>query len=223
MKDRRAAALMLALWGAGGAGPPQPRHLIYLHGRIVQEQQSARPRSPRFGFYELEQIKEALRQRGFVVSAEIRPKSASESDAADHVVEQIRRLLGTGVPPDHVTVVGASMGGAIALPASARLSNSDLRFCVLGGCLSESVRGLKAEQGRIPSGHVLSIREASDDVTGPCPTWNDGLAAPPSLRAREIVLDTGRSHGFLYRPLPEWVDPVAKWAGGNEAGASARR
>lgn len=23
---------------------------------------------------------------------------------------------------------------------------------------------------------------------------------------------TGLAHGFLYRPLPEWVDPVVEWA-----------
>jgi len=35
----------------------------------------------------------------------------------------------------------------------------------------------------------------------------------PSLVAREMVLNTGLSHGFFYRPLPEWVDPVVAWAG----------
>ena len=39
------------------------RHLIYLHGRIVQEQQSARPRHPQFGYYELEEILDAFRDR----------------------------------------------------------------------------------------------------------------------------------------------------------------
>jgi pimeloyl-ACP methyl ester carboxylesterase len=201
-----------AAWGAPAA---TPRHLLYLHGRIVQEEQSARPRSARFGFYELESIKDALRGRGFFVSDGIRPKAITESEAADRVVEEVRGLLGRSVPPDRVTVVGASMGGAIALLASARLQNPGLRFCVLGACLSRSVAGLRSEEGRIPSGHVLSIREASDDVVGECATWRDDLASP-SLRAREIVLHTGRSHGFLYQPLPEWVEPVVRWAKGDE-------
>jgi hypothetical protein len=29
---------------------------------------------------------------------------------------------------------------------------------------------------------------------------------------REILLDTGLRHGFLYRPLREWVEPVVDWA-----------
>jgi hypothetical protein len=103
----------------GGADDPAaPRHLIYLHGRILQEQQSARPRHPRFGYYEMGAILAAFRDRGFVVSGEVRPKSATVDDSADRVVAQVRRLLDSGVPADHVTVVGGSMGAGIALVAS---------------------------------------------------------------------------------------------------------
>jgi len=189
----------------------RPRHLIYLHGRIVQEQQSARPRHPQFGYYELEKILDTFRDRGFDVSGEIRPQSASVSESADRVVAQVLRLLGSGVPADHITVVGGSMGAAIALVASARLQNPDVRFCVLGACLSQSVQGLLADERKAPSGHVLAIREATDDSTSACKPWKTDLDSR-SLVAREIVIHTGLSHGFLYRPLPEWVNPVVEWA-----------
>jgi hypothetical protein len=194
------------------AEQPAPRHLIYLHGRIVQDQQSARPRHPRFGYYEMEAITAAFRTRGFAVSGEIRPKSATVATSADRVVAQVRRLLDSGVPAEHVTVVGASMGAAIALEAAARLQQPRLRLAVLGACLSGSIRDMVAREGRGPSGHLLSIREASDNVTEPCPSWKNASGRSPSLDAREIVLHTGLAHGFLYRPLPEWVDPVAEWA-----------
>jgi pimeloyl-ACP methyl ester carboxylesterase len=209
------AAIAVLLAGSGErvfADAVSPRHLIYLHGRIVQEEQRARPRHPRFGYYELEKIKDALRGRGFVVSADIRPRSASVSESADRVVAQVRRLLGSGVPAGHVTVVGASMGGAIALVASARLQNPDVRFCILGGCLSESVHRLPIDEGKAPSGHILSIREASDDLTRSCPTWSQDHASESPLFAREIVLHTGLGHGFHYQPLKEWLDPVVEWA-----------
>jgi len=205
------AALLTASSGGLVGDPKHPRHLIYLHGRIVQEQQSARPKHPQFGTYELEKILDAFRKRGFVVSGEIRPKSASPRDAADHVVEQMRQLLQSGVDADHITVVGASMGAEIALLASARLQNPGVRFCVLGACLSETVSRLGAEEGKAPRGRILAIREASDDLGGPCAPWKD-LPSGSALFAREIVLHTGLSHGFLYRPLPEWVDPTAEWA-----------
>lgn len=152
--------------------------------------------------------------RGFVVSGDIRPKSATVSDAADRVVAQVRSLLASGVPAERVTIVGGSMGAAIGLVASARLQNPSLRFAVLGPCLTESVPRLRAEEGKAPSGAILSIREATDDAGGPCAEWKDGSAYRPALVAREIVLNTGLKHGFLYRPLPEWVDPVVGWASG---------
>ncbi len=212
-----AAAACLALaptagTGAGDAGPA--RHLIYLHGRIVQETQSARPEHPKFGFYELEQIREAFRGRGFVVTSELRPQALAVSDAADRVVAEVRELLRSGVPADHVTVVGASMGASITYLAAVRLENPDLRFVTLGSCLHENVRHLVDEEGRGPSGHLLSIRETSDDLTGPCTPWTGDLDSRSKLEAREIVLSTGLSHGFIYRPLPEWVEPAVAWAKG---------
>jgi hypothetical protein len=88
----------------------------------------------------------------------------------------------------------------------------NLRFCVLGVCLSESVRELLAGEGKGPSGRVLAIREASDESTANCPSWTKEMEAGTPIAAREIILDTGLSHGFLYRPLPEWVNPVVEWA-----------
>ena len=212
----RSALLAIAIFSAGSlpvtADEPAPRHLIYLHGRIVQDQQSARPQHPRFGYYEMEAILGAFRKRGLAVTGEIRPKSASVAESADRVVEQVRHLLDSGAPASHVTVVGASMGAAIALEAAARLQQPGLRFAVLGACLSGSVRDILAREARGPSGHVLSVREASDELTEPCPSWKTEPGRLPALEAREIVLHTGLGHGFLYRPLPEWVNPVAEWA-----------
>lgn len=196
---------------AGRAAPP-PRHLIYQHGRIVQEQQSARPQHPRYGFYELEQILEAFRKRGFVVSSEIRPKSLSPGESADRLVQQIRELLASGVAADRITVVGASMGAYISLRASARLQQPAVRFCLLGACRKESFRDVLAEEGKAPSGHLLFIREASDETSADCaPATGDAEPGSPSV-TRELVINTGLSHGFLYRPLPGWLNPVVEWA-----------
>jgi hypothetical protein len=103
------------------------------------------------------------------------------------------------------------MGASIAFLASARLQNPGVRFGTLGACLSENVRALVAEHGIGPSGHLLSIREESDDLSNSCPAWK-GDPKVPNLVAREIVLSTGLRHGFLYRPLPEWLNPIADWA-----------
>jgi len=110
------------------------------------------------------------------------------------------------------TSLGASMGATIALVASARLQNPEVRFAVLGPCLSTSVPRLVATEEKGPSGPLLSIREASDDFAGPCTVWKEGPESPSALHVREIVLETGLRHGFLYTPLPEWVKPVMEWS-----------
>ena len=108
---RLAAVTLLLAASAGGADGGPPRHLIYLHGRIIQEQQSSRPRHPEYGYYELEAILRTFREKGFTVEGEIRPKAASVSDSADRVVARVRALLDEGVPADRISVLGASMGG----------------------------------------------------------------------------------------------------------------
>lgn len=194
------------------AEEPGPRHLIYLHGRIVQDQQSPRPRHPEFGYYELEQILAAFRERGFVVAGAIRPKGESPSASADRVVGQIRSLVASGVPASRITVVGGSMGAWIALVASVRLQDPALRFCVLGVCLSQSVPVLLREHGQKPAGRILAIREASDEASEPCAAWSGDASRSAKLVVREIVTSTGLRHGFLYRPLREWVEPALEWA-----------
>jgi len=202
-----ALAASLAVADEGG-----PRHLIYLHGRIVQEQQDPRPRHPAWGYYELEKILETFRQRGFVVTGEIRPKERSLSASADVVVEQLRRLRSEGVPPERVVVVGGSMGAAIGLLASVRLQDPELRLAVLGACMSQTVPLLVSDHGAGPKGHILSFRDTSDETSEPCPAWSPPAAGSAGLEVREVVLSTGLHHGFLYRPLPEWVEPVVEWA-----------
>jgi len=207
-----AAALILSSSLAASASEPAARHLIYLHGRIVQEQQSARPKHPDFGYYELDQIVETFEKRGFSVTDGIRPKAATLDESAAKVVDQVRTLLASGVPASRIAVVGGSMGAAIALRASLRLQNPAVSFSVLGACMSQSVPQLLSEYGQRPAGRILAIREKSDETSEPCPPWSDDARSRTTLSVRELVLETGLRHGFLYRPLPEWVEPVVEWS-----------
>lgn len=209
------AATLIAASALAADRPPAPaRHLIYLHGRIVQDQQSLRPQHAEYGHYEMAAITEALRKHGFTVTAEIRPKGTSVTEAADDVVQQVRRLLASGVAADHITILGASMGAAIALRAAARLQEPHVRFALLGPCLSLNVPAVAAEEGAHPAGRLLVIRDESDISSADCAKWSDDETRPDSFRAREVVIDTGLGHGYLYRPLAAWLDPVAQWAGG---------
>ena len=103
------------------------RYLFYLSGYIVAAG-NTRPMSPKFGVYEYEQILETFKQDGFVVLSEARKQDREIAPYAQKVAAQVRQLLKAGVPPDHITVVGASQGSWIAMLASTYLQNRNLNF-----------------------------------------------------------------------------------------------
>jgi DNA-binding transcriptional regulator YiaG len=57
-------------------------------------------------------------------------------------------------------------------------------------------------------GHVLSIYEKTDK-TGSCGKLAKKRTETTSFK--EIVIETGLSHGAFYRPLATWVNPVKTW------------
>lgn len=182
------------------------RYLFYLHGLII-ENEGVRPTSPKFGVYEYEEILEAFKGRGFIVISEARPKGTDPEQYAAKVVGQIEGLLRAGVPPRHVTVVGASRGGAIAMIASTRLKNRRVKFVVMAACGDWDVY---KKVGIDLWGEILSIYDVNDDVAGTC---SDFFRRSTGVSKREeAALRLGLGHGILYRPLKEWVDLAAAWA-----------
>ena len=184
---------------------PSARYLVYLHGAII-ETQGVRPTHPRFGIYEYRQILEQFADRGFVVISEARPEGTDGTLYAGVVVNQVRELLAAGVPPGHVTVVGFSKGGGIAIAASSGLANDDVNFVFMAACNP----WLDSHPEIVARGRLLSLRELSDEFVGSCERLFERSPSPHDHL--EIVLEIGGGHGAFYRPLPEWVDPLVVWA-----------
>ena len=183
---------------------PAARYLIYLHGAII-EAQGARPTHPRFGVYEYEEILEVLAGRRFVVISEARPAGTDGTVYAAKVVGQVETLLAAGVPPEHVTVVGFSKGGGIAITASSLLANDRLNFVFMGACGP----WYESRPEIVPRGRLLGLREASDELVGTCETLFDRAAGS---ERREVVTELGGGHGAFYRPRSEWIGSVVEWA-----------
>ena len=181
------------------------RYLFYLHGRIVEE--SRRPISPQYGAYEYDEILNTFKSRGFVVISEQRRKGTEVEQYATKVTEQVKQLLKAGVPPRNITIVGASQGSFIAMLASTHLKNRDVKFVFIAGCA--------AEAGFLDMvdlhGNVLSIYEKSDGA-GTCEKFR--ADATGIAKYEELQLQTGLRHGFIYRPMTEWVEPAISWARG---------
>jgi hypothetical protein len=217
--------LLFAACCGGAAGPSEPaaaqptaevqatarRHLIYLHGRIVEDQ-GPRPTHPRFGIYEYRQILDAFAAAGFEVSSEQRPAGTRAPDAALVAASEIRQLIDRGVPARDITVVGFSKGGVIAVLTALELDNPEINFVFIA-CCGSWVENVFGDPDRRISGRMLSIYEASD-TAGSCSALFE--RASPASTTEEIELGLGGGHGAFYRPQPEWIDPVIRWARGQD-------
>lgn len=180
------------------------RYLFYLHGYIV-EAGNTRPTSPKFGVYEYQQILDTFKQSGFVVISEARKQSPEIEPYAAKVAGQVRHLLAAGVPPQNITVVGASQGSWIAMLASTYVKNRGLNFVAIGAC--------SADDGLLElvdlHGNVLFISERTD-LPARCERFRADATGLNDYK--EVETNTGQKHGFLYRPMKEWVEPTVEWA-----------
>ena len=180
------------------------RYLIYLPGYIVNAN-NKRPVSNKWGVYEYEQILETFRKSGFKVISEARTQTTDIEPYASTVANEVRRLLAGGVPAQHVTIVGASQGSWIAMLASTYLKNRDLNFVFIAAC--------SADPGFLKlvdlHGNILSIYEKTD-VAHSCQDYR--IDATGVNEWKEIEVNTGLKHGFLFKPIKEWVEPTIEWA-----------
>lgn len=181
------------------------RYLFYLHGRIIEEK-GIRPTDERFGVYEYEAILQALADRGFVVISEARPKGTDGKQYAPKVVGQINALLKAGVPPQHVTVIGASKGAVITMLVSTLLKNRDVNFVIMSNCNDWVQKNFEIDL----HGNVLSIYDMNDEFGDTCQKFFE--RATGLNRRKEIELKLGTGHAILYKPLKEWIDPAVEWA-----------
>jgi hypothetical protein len=181
-------------------------YLFYISGYIV-EAGNTRPTSPKFGVYEYAQILDTFKQSGFIVISEARKQTTDIESYAAKVAERVRRLLNAGIPAQNITVVGASQGGQITMLISTYLKRRDLNYVVIGAC--------GADEGFLKlvdlHGSVLFIAERTERYPiSLCQRFRDD--ATGLVDHKEVETNTGQEHGFLYRPMKEWVEPTIGWA-----------
>jgi hypothetical protein len=198
-------SLMLSLFILDGMAQ---RYVFYLHGRILEVQgRNAVETDNGFGPYKYDDILDSLRKYNFEVISEVRQKNTDVNAYAELVSKQIGTLLKKGVPAGDITVIGASKGALIAMLVSGLQKNRDLNFIFLAACSEEN---LKAHPINF-WGNILSVYEKSDYYHS-CADFKKQSTGIHHYK--EIEINTGLKHGFLYRPLPEWLHPAIQWASG---------
>lgn len=180
--------------------------MFYLHGRIIEEQ-GIHAVHPEYGSYEYTAILDSLNRHGYNVISEARAKNTDENIYAEKVVKQIDTLLKSGVPAEHIFIVGASKGSAITFLVSEKAMNKKLNFVVLGACYQDQ----NLKEGKLKlCGNFLSFYETSDKWCISCVALFEKQDC--ISKSQEVELNTNKGHGLLYKPYSEWITPLMQWA-----------
>ncbi len=180
------------------------QHIFYLHGSII-EQQGKEAFSEEFGKYELDSIIAALKTENAFVYCEIRKENVDPRDYAMKISKQVDSLIQLQVNPKNITVIGASKGAIIAANVS-DINKNAINYVFLAGNndYQEENNDWKFH------GQVLCFYDTSDGIAGKNYNyWKNNKNYTTTIQ--QIELKTNLGHGFLYKPLPEWVIPTKRW------------
>lgn len=183
--------------------PNNKTHIFYLHGRIVQEQ-GLNAFSEKFGKYEYSEIIDSLKKIGNEVHAEIRKPNTEFDDYCIYISQQINSLIRSEVNPKDILVIGASMGGVMAMKISS-INPNPINYVFLGA----NNNAIENEFDFNLHGRILGVYEKSDSICNKdYQYWID--KSEETVEFKQIQINTDLGHGFLYRPLKEWINPIKK-------------
>jgi hypothetical protein len=183
------------------------KYLYHLHGRIIEDMGPEKAFSEKFGKYAYKEILKTFEDAGFEVISEARPKDTDVKKYSTRLTNKIKEQIKSGVPAENITVVGASKGSLIAMLTSTKLANKKVKFVIMANCNKWVQENFEIDL----HGKILSIYEKSDTIGGnsceDIKTNSKGIT-----KYKEIEINTGLDHGFLYKPLNQWIEPTIKWA-----------
>lgn len=185
-------------------------YLFFLHNRFI-ETHDLNESHPDYGLCEYEEITTAFKQSGLKVISEKRNGNVNARSYAAKVITQIDSLMDIGVQPKNITIAGTSKGGYIAQYVSTLASNPALNFVFIASHQNSDMQTLPDIQY---CGNILCIFEKSDSF-GVSAIERIDDSAYEIKNFMEIELNTGLGHGFIFKPLKDWMDPTIRWAKGH--------
>ena len=185
------------------------KHVFYLHGMII-EVQGVHAVSDVFGPYKYNDIIAALEATGYSVHSEVRTTKTNFNDFCENISQQITHLINEGVRPQDISVIGASKGAMMAMQIS-DINEHPVNYILLG---ANSDRTENTFNWNL-HGRILGIYEQSDTVAGKDYSyWIDRSSEAKEFQ--QLKINTGLGHGFLYRPIKEWLGPAKDWMAQNK-------
>ncbi|QZK99425.1 alpha/beta hydrolase [Flavobacterium psychrophilum] len=182
-------------------------YIFFLHNKFVEEN-DIEVEHPEYGKAEYSEIIKEFEKDDFIVLSEKRKKNTDTELYAEKIVSQIDSLLKIGVKANHISVIGTSKGGYIAQYVSTIIANPNLNFVFIG-CFQESDIENYPEINYC--GNILTIYEKSD-FYGVSAIKRKMTSKLKINKFKEVELNTNLKHGFLFKPLKEWIEPSKMWA-----------
>jgi len=186
------------------------KYIFFLHNRFL-EQHDLEDAHPEYGKVAYTEIINEFEKNGFNVFSEKRNSNVNAQEYASGVVNQIDSLVKKGIKPEYITVVGTSKGGYIAQYVSTLANNPSLNFVFVASFRNSDMQQIPAINY---CGNILTISEKSDPY-GVSAIERKNTSTCKIKHFKELEINTGLRHGFLFKPLKEWMEPTIKWANGN--------
>lgn len=188
----------------------EERFIFFLHNRFL-ETHDLNELHPEFGRTEYREIINEFKNNGFTVISEKRNGNVNARDYALGVINQIDSLIKHGAEPNKITVIGTSKGGYIAQYVSTLANNPNLNFIFIASFRNSDIQNIPEINY---CGNILTIYEKTDPF-GVSAVERKENSTCKIKHFKEIELNTGMGHGFIFKALKEWIEPSIKWANGN--------
>lgn len=186
------------------------RFVFFLHNRFLEEHE-LNDLHPEFGRTEYNEIIAEFEKSGLKVISEKREGNVNASAYAIGIVHQIDSLIKNGTESKKITVIGTSKGGYIAQYVSTLANNPDLNFVFIASFRNDDIQNIPEINY---CGNILTIYEKTDPF-GVSAIKRKNNSTCNIKNFKEIELNTNLGHGFLFKPLQDWIKPSVKWANGN--------
>jgi len=185
----------------------QKQYIFFLHNKFIEDH-ALHEKHPQYGIAQYKEIIEKLKDKNTIVISEKRKPNTDIKAYALKVTYLIDSLSQKGIPINAISVIGTSQGGYIAQYVSYYMKNPDLRFVIIGASFNNDSLN-KDDHFRL-YGKILSIKEKSDSDSVLLSTQKR-LKNSKLSHFKEIELNTGLNHGFLFKALDSWISPAKKW------------
>lgn len=183
------------------------QYVFFLHNKFLEDH-SFTEKHPQYGIAEYAPIIKKLEEKNTVVISEKRKPGTDLKVYARKIIAQIDSLRSKGIPYRNMTIVGTSQGGYISQYVSYYSKNPELKFVIIGSSFKDD--SLNEDKDFKLYGKILSITEKSDDGYTLLSSQKRFLTA--HLKTfKEIELNTGLHHGFLFQASDAWILPTLQW------------